>query len=95
MPATVWSVAAGTALADQPMATLFARLWTTRPKDARIEIQLRDGEALVIDQFMAGLSQSSHGVFGVRAADSTYTLMAAAWDTIARILVCGLLNLPS
>jgi hypothetical protein len=94
MPATVWSVAAGTALADQPVATLFARLWTTRPKGARIEIQLRDGEAVVIEQFMASLSQPSHGVFGVRAPDSTYTLMAVAWDTIARILVRGLLELP-
>jgi hypothetical protein len=94
MPATVWSVAAGTALADQPVATLFARLWTTRPKGARIELQLRDGEAIVIEQFMASLSQPSHGVFGVRAPDSTYTLMAIAWDTIARILVRGLLELP-
>jgi hypothetical protein len=94
MPATVWSVAAGTALADQPVATLFARLWTTRPKGARIELQLRDGEAIAIEQFMASLSQPSHGVFGVRAPDSTYTLMAIAWDTIARILVRGLLELP-
>lgn len=94
MPATVWSVAAGTALADQPLATLFARLWTTRPKGARIELQMRDGEAVVVEQFLASLSQSSHGVFGVRAPDSTYTLMAVAWDTIARILVRGLLELP-
>jgi hypothetical protein len=94
MPATVWSVAAGTALADQPLATLFARLWTTRPKGARIELQLRDGEAIVIEQFLASLSQPSHGVFGVRAPDSTYTLMAIAWDTIARILVRGLMELP-
>lgn len=94
MPANVWSIAAGTALVDQPVATLFARMWTTRPKGARMEIQMRDGEAVVIEQFMAALSQQSHGVFCIRSADNTYTLMAVAWDTIARVLVRGLSEMP-
>jgi hypothetical protein len=94
MPSTVWSVAAGTALTNQPVATLFAKLWTTRPKGTRVEVQLRDGEAIVIEQFVATLSQPSHGVFSVRTPDNTHTLITIAWDTIARILVRGLLELP-
>jgi hypothetical protein len=94
MPATVWSIAAGSALVEQPVATLFARLWTTRPKGARIEIQMRDGEVIVVDQFMAALSQQSHGVFCFQAADNSYTLMAVAWETIDRILVRGLTEMP-
>jgi hypothetical protein len=95
MPATVWSIASGAALADQPLATLFARLWTTRPSGARIEIQLRDGEEIAVEQFMTKLSQLSHGVFGVRAPDTTCTIIAVAWDTIARISVRGLLEMPN
>jgi hypothetical protein len=94
MPATVWSVAAGTALGDQPVATLFARLWTTRPKGTHVELVLRDGETIVVEQFVASLSQTSHGVFGVKAQDNTFTLMAIAWDTIARVMVRGLSELP-
>jgi hypothetical protein len=94
MPATIWAIAAGTALVEQPVATLFARLWTTKPKGARIEIQMRDGEAVVVEQFMAALSQQSHGVFCLRSADNTFTLMAVAWDTIARVLVRGLSEMP-
>lgn len=94
MPATPWSIAAGTALVDQPVATLFARLWTTRPKGARLEIQMHDGEVVVIEQFMASLSQQSHGVFCIRAADNTFTLMAVAWSTIDRVLVRGLTEMP-
>jgi transcription initiation factor IIE alpha subunit len=94
MPATVWSIAAGSALVDQPVATLFARLWTTRPKGARIEIQMHDGEAVVVEQFMASLSQQSHGVFCILGADATFTLMAVAWSTIDRVLVRGLSEMP-
>ena len=94
MPPTVWSVAAGNALQDQPMATLFARLWTTCPPGAWIGIHLRDGESMVVEQFVAKLSQASHGVFVVKAPDTTYTLAAIVWDSIARISVQGLHEMP-
>jgi hypothetical protein len=94
MPSTVWSIAAGNTLTNQPVAALFAKLWTTRPKGTRVEVQLRDGEAVVVEQFVAALSQTSHGVFGVRAADSTHTLITIPWDAMDRILVLGLLELP-
>ncbi len=94
MPSTVWSIAAGNTLVNQPVATLFAKLWTNRPKDTRVEVQLRDGEAIVVEQFVATLSQTSHGVFGVRASDSTHTLITIPWNAMDRILVHGLLELP-
>ena len=94
MPATVWSVAAGTALADQPVATLFARLWTTRPKSARIELQFATAKRSSSSNSWLPCPNRAMAYSAWRAPDSTYTLMAIAWDTIARILVCGLLELP-
>ena len=94
VPASVWSVASGSALAEQPLATLFAKLWTTRPKGTRVELLLRDGEMVVVERFMAALSQQTHGVFGFKATDSTYTLMAVPWESVTRVLVRGLLELP-
>jgi hypothetical protein len=94
VPPTVWSVASGSSLAEQPIATLFAKLWTTRPKGTRVELMLRDGEMVVVERFMAALSQQTHGVFGFKASDSTYTLMAVPWDSVTRVLIRGLIELP-
>ncbi len=91
MPTTI----SGRGVAGQDMAALFARFWDIRTKGATIELRLRDGEAVIPHQFLKRLSQQSHqGVFAVKEADGSISLVAVAWDAVARISVRGLGELP-
>jgi DNA-directed RNA polymerase subunit RPC12/RpoP len=90
MPTTI----SGKGGAGQSLAGLFVKLWGARPKDACVELQLRNGQKIVVDQFVPTLSQQSHGVFGVKALDGTFTLMAVAWDAVVCVQVRGLSELP-
>jgi hypothetical protein len=81
-------------LAGQSMAALFARLWELRPKDGTVELRLRDGEVLVPDQFLKKQSQQGQGVFAVKEADGSLSLVVAAWDAVSRATVRGLSEVP-
>ena len=94
MPATVWSVAAGTALADQPVATLFARLWTTRPKGARPKFNYATAKPWWSNSSWPPCRKRATACLACAAPDSTYTILAVAWSSIDRILVRGLVELP-
>jgi hypothetical protein len=94
MPATVWSLASDASIPEQPLASLFAKLWTTRPKGTRVELHMREGEMIIVERFITSFSQQTHGVFGIKASDSTYTLMAVPWESVTRVLVRGLIELP-
>ena len=59
-----------------------------------IELHLAGGEKIVPDRFSRKLSQGSHGVFLVDEADGTHTLAVVAWESIERLLVRGVKNLP-
>jgi len=69
-------------------------LWAVRPKGATVELHLRNSETVIVEQYMATLSQQNFGVFGAKSLDGSFTLMAIAWDTIDRVLVRGLHELP-
>ena len=73
---------------------LFAKLWAARPDGATVELRLRDGEKIAVDQFLPAVSQQTQGVFATKAADGTLTLLAVAWDAIACVAVPGLTELP-
>ena len=81
-------------LAGQSMATLFARLWDLRPKDGHVELRLRDGEILVPDQFFKEQSQRNQGVFALKEADGSLSIVAIAWDAVSRVTVHGLTEVP-
>lgn len=77
------------------MAMLVAQLWHLRSADASLEIHLRDGATIVPDQFLEKSSQEHHeGVFSVRDAAGTLSLVVVAWDAIARATLRGLVELP-
>lgn len=81
--------------AGQPMAGLVGRLWDMKPNGAKLELRLRDGEIVVPDRFLKKLSHQSHqGVFAVKEANGAVSLVAIAWDTVARATVRGLSELP-
>jgi DNA-directed RNA polymerase subunit RPC12/RpoP len=77
-----------------PLAELFARLWAERPPGTVVELHLAGGETLRPDRFAPALSRYGHGVFAVKDPEGTHTLVVVAWDTIVRVLVRGLGELP-
>jgi DNA-directed RNA polymerase subunit RPC12/RpoP len=79
----------------QDMAALFARLWDLRPKDAPLKLRLRDGETIIPHEFLRKLSlQTRQGVFTMKDADGTTSLVVVAWDAVARVTIRGLKELP-
>jgi hypothetical protein len=76
-------------------AAMFARLWNMRPKGATIELRLRSGETVVPDQFLARASgESRYGVFTVAEANSTASLVVVPWETVDRMTIRGLGEVP-
>lgn len=84
----------GQPAAVHPMAALFSRLWAEKSPGAAVELHLSNGETITPDRFAGKLSQGSHGLFGVQESDGTQTLTAVAWESICRVLVRGLEQLP-
>ena len=77
-----------------PLARLFDKLWEEKQHGGVVELHVRDTGTLVPDWFEHRLSQDSHGLFAVQAADGTLTLTAVAWDSVSRIVVRGVVALP-
>ncbi len=78
-----------------PLAALFSKLWAERPPGGAVELHLDHGETLVPGHFAETLSQQSHGVFAVEEPDGTHTLTVVAWDSVVRVLVRGVCELPT
>ena len=49
---------------------------------------------IVPEWFERKLSQSSHGLFAVQAADGTVTMTIVPWDSVSRVVVRGVVGLP-
>jgi rRNA maturation protein Nop10 len=77
-----------------PLAALFCRLWAEKSPAATVELHLAGGGTLLPDRFAPALSQQSHGVFAVEESGGTHTLTVVAWDSIVRVLVRGVAELP-
>jgi hypothetical protein len=80
--------------AGQTMATLFLRLWRLRHGAATVELRLHGGETIIPDQFLERLSSPSHGVFAVKEQDGSTSLVAVAWESVARATLRGLSGVP-
>jgi hypothetical protein len=77
------------------MHALFIRLWEMRPTDTSIKLYLRDGETIIPHEFLKRVSQQSRlGLFTAKESDGTTSLMAVAWDSVVRVTVQGLKELP-
>ena len=86
--------ASGTGAAGHPLAQLFSKLWAEKPQGAAVELHLSDGETLVPERFAKALSQQNHGVFAVKEPGGTHSLTVVAWESIVRVLVRGVKQLP-
>jgi len=77
-----------------PLADIFIRLWRRKPADAVAELRLTSGETLTVERFSRALSRPKHGVFSVRESDGAHTLALVAWNSVERVLIRGVKNLP-
>ncbi len=91
---TVAAPAAGSGSAGQAMAALFVRLWRLRGEGMNIELRMHNGDILIPAQFIERMSQPSHGVFAVKEADGSTSLVVAAWESVERATLRGLSQLP-
>jgi hypothetical protein len=79
---------------SHPMARLFATLWTEREHGGIVEIHLENRESIVPDWWARGLSRGNCGVFALQTADGTYSIETVSWDSVKRISVRRIAELP-
>lgn len=82
------------AAAARAMADLVLKLWAEKTRGAVIELHLSDGHSICPDRFVKRLSQRSLGVFVADDSDGTHTLTAVAWESVSRVVVRGIKQLP-
>jgi len=80
--------------AGRAMFELVSKLWEEKARDAVIELHFGDGHSIVPERFDKKRSQGSLGVFIADDADGTHTLTAATWESVSRVVVRGLKQLP-
>jgi hypothetical protein len=77
------------------MPRLFAKLWADKPKDAILELILRNGEVYKPDLYSKKLSQQQQGVFAVKEMDGTYSIIIVSWDALSHVQIRKMHNLPA
>jgi hypothetical protein len=85
----------GSASATCSMAKLFATLWAEKPKDAILELIMRNGEVYKPDMYSRKMSLQQQGVFALKEMDGSFTLTAVSWDALSHIQIRKLRSLPS
>jgi len=95
---TAWSPPeAGAGLAgdsSNPTAMLVGRLWAERQHGGVIELHLAGGSVILPEWYDANWSRGTHGLFASQGADGTVTLTAVAWETVQKIVVRQLTEVP-
>jgi hypothetical protein len=92
--ATAARLTAGSTANAPSMARVFAQLWAEKPKDAILEVILRNGEVFKPDLYSKKLSLQNQGVFAVKEMDGTYTITMVEWDSMSHIQIRKMRNLP-
>lgn len=77
-----------------PIAQLVARLWVERQHGGIIELHLDGGSVIMPEWYDAIWSRGTHGLFASQAADGSVTLTAVAWDTVRKVVVRQLTEVP-
>jgi len=91
---TAARLTAGASATAPSMSKLFMQLWAEKPKDASLEIILRNGEVYKPDLFAKKLSLQQQGVFAVKEMDGTYSIIMVSWDALSHIQIRKMRDLP-
>jgi hypothetical protein len=92
--ATSARLTAGSTATAPSAAKLFAQLWAEKPKDAILELILRNGDVYKPDIYAKKLSLQQQGVFALKEMDGTYTILMVSWDALSHVQVRKMHNLP-
>ena len=76
------------------IAQLVARLWVERQHGGIIELHLDGGSVIMPEWYDATWSRGTHGLFASQAADGSVTLTAVAWETVRKVVVRQLTEVP-
>lgn len=77
-----------------PVALLVARLWAEREHGGIIELHLDGGSVIMPEWYDINWSRGTHGLFASQAADGSVTLTAVAWETVRKVVVRQLTEVP-
>lgn len=77
-----------------PTAMLVGRLWAERQHGGVIELHLSGGSVILPEWYDVNWSRGTHGLFASQAADGSVTLTAVAWETVQKIVVRQLTEVP-
>ena len=80
---------------QNPTAVLVARLWAEREHGGIIELHLAGGSVILPEWYDATWSRGTHGLFASQAADGSVTLTAVAWETVQKVVVRQLSEVPN
>lgn len=76
------------------IAQLVARLWVERQHGGIIELHIDGGSVIMPEWYDATWSRGTHGLFASQAADGSVTLTAVAWETVRKVVVRQLTEVP-
>jgi hypothetical protein len=80
--------------AAHPLATLFIGLWAARGEDSRVEVHLESGGVITPDGYVRSSSLHDYAVLVTRDPDGCSTVTVVPWNSIARIIIRALKQVP-
>ena len=84
---------AGTGAAH-PLAALFAELWAARDEGSRVEVHLESGSLVTPDGYLKSHSMQDYAVLVAKDPDGRSTVTIVPWNSIARIILRALKEVP-
>ena len=76
------------------LLSIFETLWEERAHGAVVELHLAEGVIVTPDWWARGLSDTGFGVFALENRDGSYQMEAIAWDSVQRVVVRNISELP-
>ena len=77
-----------------PLAALFIELWAARDESSRVEVHLESGSVLVPDGYLKSHSMRDYAVLVTKDPDGRSTATIVPWNSIARIILRALKEIP-
>lgn len=93
-PISVWQLPPPPPGRGHRMAELFSWFWSQREQRSVVELVLKDGQAFVPKWFAPELSLEGFGTFAVQDEFGRYTITVLPWDSIAKMSVRNLEDIP-
>lgn len=93
-PISVWQLPPPLPGQGHRLAELFSWIWSQREQRCVVELTLKDGQAFAPKWFAAELSVEGYGVFAIQDEFGRFTLTVLPWDSIQRMAVRNLEDIP-